>query len=173
MKRFLPVLFASVLLLACNEEKSNSETASASQDQPVIEPSQTPADTPAKENTLMEQIESAPSTPPATNTAIPVSPNSGQALNPPHGEPGHDCAIAVGAPLNSAKNEPAPVNQSMQVSPQNVTPVQTSPASTPPVPTSTPIMAVPPAGGSGGSGKVNPPHGEPGHDCAKPVGAPL
>ncbi len=28
-------------------------------------------------------------------------------LNPPHGEPGHDCAVPVGAPLNSGNTAPA------------------------------------------------------------------
>ncbi|MCB0772898.1 MAG: hypothetical protein KDB93_05950 [Flavobacteriales bacterium] len=33
---------------------------------------------------------------------------------------------------------------------------------------------IPPANPkSGNSGKINPPHGEPGHDCAVPVGSPL
>ena len=53
-----------------------------------------------------------------TNATLPTTPNgladiqsgtvnngidsSGQALNPAHGAPGHDCAIPVGAPLKSA-----------------------------------------------------------------------
>lgn len=71
------------------------------------------------------------------------------ALNPAHGQPGHDCAIPVGAPLNS---KPA--------SGQNMTP--------PPAPVQNQPAAAPT-----GSGMVNPPHGQPGHDCAVPVGAPL
>lgn len=71
------------------------------------------------------------------------------ALNPAHGQPGHDCAIPVGAPLNS---KPA--------SNPNMTPIQT------PVQNQTSTAPT-------GSGMVNPPHGQPGHDCAVPVGAPL
>jgi len=45
---------------------------------------------------------------PNPDTTLPSSqPNVNQnntALNPPHGEPGHDCNIAVGAPLNSGSN---------------------------------------------------------------------
>jgi hypothetical protein len=37
-------------------------------------------------------------TPAPTNT--PTSGSSAK-LNPPHGQPGHDCAIAVGAPLKN------------------------------------------------------------------------
>ena len=43
-------------------------------------------------------------------------------MNPPHGQQGHDCAIAVGSPLNSS-----PV-----VKPLNSSPVQTAPGMNPP-----------------------------------------
>lgn len=73
-------------------------------------------------------------------------------LNPPHGQPGHDCAVAVGAPLNGS---PAP----------NMVPAPTMNFPTPtPSPSQAPI--------SGGQ-RLNPPHGQPGHDCAVQVGAPL
>ena len=86
-------------------------------------------------------------------------------MNPEHGQPGHRCDIAVGAPLSSApavatsatQAVPAPqaagVAQGIQVSPASATPATAAPAS--------------------GSGKLNPAHGQPGHDCAIPVGAPL
>lgn len=35
-------------------------------------------------------------------------------LNPAHGEPGHDCAIAVGAPLNSSPGIVSPDNNQSQ-----------------------------------------------------------
>lgn len=83
---------------------------------------------------------------PATGVAL---------LNPPHGEPGHRCEIPVGAPLDgsappSADNMPISVN----------------------IPEASPVAA-PALPSSGNSGKINPPHGEPGHDCAVPVGSPL
>lgn len=74
-------------------------------------------------------------------------------MNPPHGEPGHRCDIPVGQPLNS---KPAPVQQPVQ---QNM--AQNAPA---PVPTPAPTGPKP---------AVNPPHGEPWHDCAKKVGEAL
>lgn len=44
-------------------------------------------------------------TPPPTTTTIstpqPVATKTAPGMNPPHGEPGHRCEIAVGAPLNS------------------------------------------------------------------------
>jgi hypothetical protein len=68
-------------------------------------------------------------------------------LNPKHGEPGHRCDIAVGAPLNAA---PA--------------------AATPSINTS---AAAAPLLKSAGSVKLNPQHGQPGHRCDIAVGAPL
>lgn len=76
-------------------------------------------------------------------------------LNPPHGEPGHDCAIAVGAPLNGS-----PAANTIPSAPPTMN-----------FPTS-PIAAPSPAAAPGGP-RLNPPHGQPGHDCAVQVGAPL
>lgn len=46
------------------------------------------------------------------------------ALNPPHGEPGHDCSIAVGAPLSNVSNNvpsantlTTPINSTAQINP--------------------------------------------------------
>ena len=71
-------------------------------------------------------------------------------LNPPHGEPGHDCAIPVGAPLDGSGSAG---NNTMMPTP--------APA---PMPVADPVT---------GKGMLNPAHGEPGHDCAVPVGSPL
>ncbi|UMQ40340.1 hypothetical protein MKS83_13130 [Chryseobacterium sp. Y16C] len=73
-------------------------------------------------------------------------------MNPPHGEPGHRCDIPVGQPLNS---KPAVAQQSVQTIAQNT-----------PAPTPTPAP-------TGPKPELNPPHGEPWHDCAKKVGDPL
>ena len=88
----------------------------------------------------------------------PVAAQPGEKLNPPHGEPGHSCRIPVGAPLSSdpgaANAQPAKTqNQQSGFSPSQVMPAQQT--------TSVPGQ------------KLNPPHGEPGHDCKIPVGAPL
>ena len=93
----------------------------------------------------------AGSTAPATNA-------SGARLNPPHGEPGHRCDIAVGEPLDAAPATPA--------------------AGTPAGPQAInlgaqPVTVTPSSSAGGNSGRINPPHGEPGHDCAVPVGEPL
>ena len=72
-------------------------------------------------------------------------------MNPPHGQPGHRCDIAVGAPLNSPKG----VTQPAQVTPTSIK-----------APTN---IAAPTTTAPG----MNPPHGQPGHRCEIAVGAPL
>ncbi len=106
---------------------------------------------------------------PVNNTTVPpaqlqpLPPNgsantSGAGLNPAHGQPGHRCDIAVGAPLDS---KPA---QATPVAPANATmPQQAIPA---------PTLNTTPANGVSAAG-LNPAHGQPGHRCDIPVGAPL
>lgn len=87
-------------------------------------------------------------TPPGTTTATATTSTAG--LNPAHGQPGHRCDIAVGAPLNS---KPAPVAVKPTTPTTTITPVN--------------VPVTPTAPG------MNPPHGQPGHRCDIAVGAPL
>lgn len=93
-----------------------------------------------------------------TTTAAPAPAATAKGMNPPHGQPGHDCAIAVGAPLGSAPTKPAATTTS--ATPQVIS-TTAQPAATP---TTAPTVTAP---------GMNPPHGQPGHDCAIAVGAPL
>ncbi len=77
------------------------------------------------------------------------------ALNPAHGQPGHRCDLAVGAPLNSTPTQATATQVTTQATP--------AASSTPTV--------VPTANVKGQ--KLNPAHGQPGHKCEIPVGAPL
>lgn len=99
---------------------------------------------------------------PAANAAVdttgiqPTVPGASTtvALNPEHGMPGHRCEIPVGAPLNS------PTTAQPQVS------TQQQPASGPRIDQQlTPNTSK--------TVRLNPAHGEPGHDCNIPVGEPL
>lgn len=59
-----------------------------------------PLNTPVTNNTIQQTI--APTILPADAQKVaPNSNNATVALNPQHGQPGHRCDIAVGAPLNS------------------------------------------------------------------------
>ena len=95
---------------------------------------------------------------PTGQTIQAQTPNSisGAGLNPKHGEPGHRCDIAVGAPLNSKPQTP-----------EQKTPVQTIPQ--------TPVQKsqVQPTGTTPNVKGMNPKHGEPGHRCDIAVGSPL
>ena len=82
------------------------------------------------------------------STPIATSTKSNLIFNPPHGEAGHTCALAVGAPLN----------RTAVVQPQQAAAPQPAPAT--------------PVANTTGK-KLNPKHGEPGHRCDIAVGAPL
>jgi copper chaperone CopZ len=91
------------------------------------------------------------------NTKTAPADNSNLIYNPAHGEAGHDCSIAVGALL---KKNPQPAAVKVQPQPQSQTVTATQP-----------VVATEKT--SSKSEKLNPAHGQPGHDCAVAVGAPL
>jgi len=95
-------------------------------------------------------------------------------MNPPHGQPGHRCDIPDGAPLDSPVPDPAanatPIELSPSGQPTTVQPGANSIMTAPSGPTTQPATL--PTSGSTPAG-MNPPHGEPGHDCSVAVGAPL
>ncbi len=118
-----------------------------------------PLSSAAKTPVSTGQISKTVSTTPA-NTATAASTNkviTAPGMNPPHGEPGHRCEIAVGAPLSSAPKTPASTGQISKT----VSPVLT------------PTLASSAAASTVTAPGMNPPHGQPGHDCAIAVGAPL
>lgn len=80
-------------------------------------------------------------------------------MNPPHGQPGHRCDIAVGAPLSSAPKAATPGNITVNPPKQG-----TATIVPPPQGTTTPVKTAP---------GMNPPHGQPGHRCDIAVGQPL
>ncbi|WP_379125864.1 hypothetical protein [Paradesertivirga mongoliensis] len=81
--------------------------------------------------------------------ATETSSSATRAINPPHGMPGHTCAVPDGAPLPDAAVQP-----NLQTSP-----VQTG------------VQSLPTEMNKAVS--INPAHGQPGHRCDIAVGAPL
>jgi hypothetical protein len=140
----------SFIFISCGSEGEKS----------LIEPSgnSTSAQTPAMPVML-----------PSTNNAATITPQSqpastaAPALNPAHGQPGHRCDLAVGAPLPGA----AAVNINPQPSVASVNPVINNAAA--PKNFNISGSSAPVAG----SPKLNPAHGQPGHRCDISVGAPL
>ncbi len=170
MKKISALLLAAIILttFACSENKSSTESAAELPTQELQSGSDSSSVLAIPEqagNAATQAIQQSDPVVPASTTVV-------EALNPAHGQPGHDCSIPVGAPLSSSK---ANAQQSIQMGTQNANPNQLQGSSTlKPAPTQAPVMAVPNQPGPGKtSAGLNPPHGEPGHDCGKPVGAPL
>lgn len=92
MKNLLFALLAvfTVFVVGCNSSDTATESTATT-------PTETPAEQatpPAQENTTFSAEPVIEAAPPTTAT-----PSGDAKLNPPHGEPGHRCDIAVGAPL--------------------------------------------------------------------------
>ena len=120
-----------------------------------------------------------PTNTPSTNTAT-ITTNTNKTtvaagLNPAHGQPGHRCDIAVGAPLNSPAKAAASTsttatnNNSLNPSvfPNYNFPKKDS-ATLP-----APVSSAPKFKYDSTGAALNPPHGQPGHDCTIKVGQPL
>lgn len=135
-------LLLSISLLSCKEDLQPQETSKAIR---------------AEQNTS-----STVSNPTQTTNSTPSNNGKNQAtgpLNPAHGQPGHRCDIAVGAPLNS--NQTTTANQNIGQAQNNVNTQNTQ---------VTPQMTTTVAKTTKG---MNPPHGQPGHRCDIAVGQPL
>ena len=145
---FLAYLFF-IFLVSCENKSENNEQLAA----PSVSP-----------NTI-------PIVPVSNDTSALTNNNAGVALNPQHGEPGHRCDIAVGAPLNTPV-----ISSSIQptVTPA-ATPTATPTLTTTVAPAITPVVETKKATPTSNTGTVtlNPKHGEPGHRCDIAVGAPL
>ncbi len=159
-KTLIFVTIASFFLYSCNNTTDSKEPESNAASDAVMQPSEpTVSDAPV-------QVPAADTggitTMPVSTTIAPPQPAASTAagMNPAHGAPGHRCDIAVGAPLSSA---PA-------ANPASGTQVTAQPPSSPVITSSPTINSQPVVKTAPG---MNPPHGEPGHDCAIAVGAPL
>jgi hypothetical protein len=146
-KIFLSLLFTSSLFVtACKKELEPQESFTTSAAPTTIaETGNKTTATAANTGQIQQNI-----TPNATlNTTL----NTTSGMNPAHGQPGHRCDIAVGAPLNPAANKTVSTQATAQV---------TQPVSTVVQPTQTTIAP-----------GTNPPHGQPGHRCDIKTGEPL
>ena len=111
----------------------------------------------------------------ATTTTTAADTKTAAGMNPPHGQPGHRCDIAVGAPLNSPPGQGA----QQQAATQTAQPSQGgflggSSAQAPAQQQAAPQQAMPKQETAPGmQGKPNQAHGQPGHRCDISVGQPL
>lgn len=154
---FLALCAVSILFFSCANDKSSDKPDTTAS--PVVEMAPTvPLD--------LGVISVPPATPPAATITT-------AGINPAHGLPGHRCDIAVGAPLNSAPSAPgAPSALGTPPALGRTSPILGGPR----VPVSPSLPGVAPSFNTQTAGTapgMNPAHGQPGHDCAIAVGAPL
>ncbi len=138
MKYLSPTYLLLILLVSCEANSDNKEQLAA----PSVSPTTNPV------------------FPGGNDSSASLNNNAGVSLNPQHGQPGHRCDIAVGAPLNT----PA-TNTSVQ-------PTGVQPTVTPTIAPSNDTKKATPNSNTA-TATLNPQHGEPGHRCDIAVGAPL
>lgn len=161
MKKLLTsVLLISLITISCKKDETETPTITDTNPTTVLESNNAYLNGASQVNvSQVQNTESNMTTQPAT------TPNG---MNPPHGQPGHRCEIAVGAPLNST---PKVANSSQTTTFNSNTTTQTS----------TPQAVAPNNNGSAvitttnqkTPAGMNPPHGQEGHTCSVAVGAPL
>ena len=170
MRQLFLFFVLGVSLLACNNNKPEQDATIAPAESKITDSTMKSSTTVT--NNMPQQMPANPTTGMAqTQTITPqnITPgNTSAGLNPEHGKPGHKCEVAVGAPLNSAPTttaKPRAANISPIAAPSqnnSIVPALQNTSISSPVKTSTAF-----------TGKVNPAHGQPGHDCKVAVGQPL
>ena len=157
MKKIALVLIAFTLV-SCQKKNETPETLSpelASYEQKSA--SESSNVTNAQNSTPIIMNNSAPVAPQSNTVSVNQTQPTAPGMNPPHGQPNHRCDIPVGAPLNSKKAEATTVKTT------DIQTITTAPIAAPQNNAgSTPIAS-----------GMNPAHGQPGHRCDIPVGAPL
>ena len=162
-KIILISIFAFFTIVSCSPAKNDSgQTPKV----PVFPQNQ------VQDNTIDTQTP-ATATPATANLPSSEEKSTQVTINPPHGQPGHRCDIPVGAALNSL-----PVNTPRQTisNPPTVTsPNFANNPTSPTIENAKRLNSSQPASTAStqNSGRLNPPHGQPGHRCEIPVGSPL
>lgn len=149
---YLPLSLFALTLNSCNQEKELKLQQGTVTNQAVQNT--------ANSNSMLQNLPSnnAPANPIFSTNQTSSTSSNDVALNPEHGKPGHKCELPVGAPLNSA---PSPTNNVNNSNPIQINPANNNPSAAP--------VNLSKVGKSG----LNPEHGQPGHKCEIPVGAPL
>ena len=149
--KYFIAAMATVALASCKQELMPQDSSSAQEAAGPTASTQMPTQVPPTGQP--QQASAQPNMQPTMQPVAQAPVKVAKGMNPPHGQPGHRCDIAVGAPLNSpaatAKAMPATTSQAgTAISREIAPPVKTAPG-------------------------MNPPHGQPGHRCDIAVGAPL
>ncbi|MBF6640044.1 hypothetical protein IVB69_00995 [Flavobacterium sp. J49] len=169
------LLTVSFVVTSCKKEEETTTSSDAPKEivMPRVQsiPAQTYTQQPAIQNVAPTQNQTATAS--QTLTPNPQAATK-KGMNPPHGQPGHRCDIAVGAPLNSPpgnNNQPKIGSATtQQIDPSKFT---TQTTTSTPQPAGAPAILNPDAAQTTTAPGMNPPHGQPGHQCGIAVGAPL
>lgn len=177
-KQVKSFLWVAVLVLmtaaSCNQTKNEPEQKPQV---PVLPQTQNTSSSQDAAATSVETpataVQPAATAAPATSAQPAASQTGTQVvMNPPHGQPGHRCDIPVGAPLNSA---PATTARQATVNSSAGGSAATQNSMAPTIENArrlNPSQSTA-STSSSNSGKINPPHGQPGHRCDIAVGSPL
>ena len=164
MKNIMLVAFISVALFACGNNETGQDLSIMPENKSTLLSDSQTINKTSTQNTIVNNLPQQVPTganvnlqqPAATMPQSVVSSKTTAAVNPPHGQPGHVC----GTPPNSGTNTTA-TPQNVQAAPQQIVmPQQANNNKT--------IKA-----SNATNGKINPAHGQPGHRCDIPAGAPL
>ncbi|RRJ88031.1 hypothetical protein EG240_14225 [Paenimyroides tangerinum] len=179
-KVFLLAIAVAFTFASCNKDtKAEATTDATATETNAAHEDHTGHDHGTEAPVANEATPGQPAPNQATNT--PAATNAqGVKLNPPHGQPGHRCEIAVGAPLDgsAAPAQTAPTPAQPQAQPASGKGfLGSGNAQTQAAPTQqaapTAQKAAPQQTDPGMQGKPNPAHGQPGHRCDIQVGQPL
>lgn len=162
LKIAVPALMLALTATSCKEENNAADKI---KDGAVAASANTPEeDAQAKQAAVNQTAATAVTTASGQQIVqefnVPAPAPTAPGMNPPHGQPGHRCDIAVGAPLSSAPAKPKTTPQATaQIQPAEFAPPVVKDAA------AAANIETPPG--------MNPPHGQPGHVCSIAVGAPL
>lgn len=160
---FCSLLTFSLIVSSCKKEEEAEVTTTSLAPKEIIVPRVAPIG--VETYTPTNQPVNMPvTTTPQVVAQNPVVVKAG--MNPAHGQPGHRCDIAVGAPLNSpvAAASKTVMPGQASITKTTITPNQTAQANGTPALLKTDAVTAP---------GMNPPHGQEGHRCDVAVGAAL
>ncbi len=167
MKNTLIIAFISTFLFSCNNSESGQDLSLMPENKTtLVSDTQITNKTPTQNtaaNNLQRQAPTGANVnlqqPAATLPQDIVANKTGAAINPPHGQPGHVCGTPPAAATTTTA-APQNVQTITNASPQMAIPKQ--------------VNNIKPAiASNNANGKLNPAHGQPGHRCDIPAGAPL
>lgn len=166
---FITLLSLLFVISSCKKEEETEVTSSDTPKEIIVPDVQSTTNQNFGQSSGSQNVTVTPNQATTAQTIAPPPAPTKAGMNPAHGQPGHRCDIAVGAPLNSPPANQAKagsaVTQKMAPFTTTTTTQTSQPSTTPAILNSDASVATAPG--------MNPPHGQAGHVCSVAVGAPL